>query len=126
VQKVEDIQRAFDACVFMWAFDLIELDGDDLRLDPLEARKDALATLVARRADTQARAMAAIAVGEREEWAAPRRVKPINRERAPAFSAALTPGPCLNASKHKGSHSKNLFLRPGTLCNGLRLQGAAA
>jgi len=35
--------------------------------------------------------MAAIAVGEREEWAAPRRVKPVNRERAPAFSAALTP-----------------------------------
>jgi hypothetical protein len=39
----------------------------------------------------KARAMAAIAVGEREEWAAPRRVKPVNRERAPAFSAALTP-----------------------------------
>jgi hypothetical protein len=56
----------------------------------------------------------------------PRRVKPINRERAPAFSAALTPGPCLNASKHKGSQSKNLFSRPGTLCNGLRLHGAAA
>ena len=35
--------------------------------------------------------MAAIAVGEREEWTAPRRVKPVNRERAPAFSAALTP-----------------------------------
>jgi hypothetical protein len=35
--------------------------------------------------------MAAIAVGEREEWAEPRRVKPVNRERAPAFSAALTP-----------------------------------
>src|ERR1700676_3477759 len=45
---------------------------------------------VARRADNQARAMAAIAVGEREEWTAPRRVKPVNRERAPAFSAALS------------------------------------
>src|ERR1700730_243022 len=44
---------------------------------------------VARRADNQARAMAAIAVGEREEWAAPRRVKPVSRERTPAFSAAL-------------------------------------
>jgi hypothetical protein len=33
--------------------------------------------------------MAAIAVGEREEWAAPRRVKPVSRERTPAFSAAL-------------------------------------
>ena len=37
--------------------------------------------MFARRADNQARAMAAIAVGEREEWAAPRRVKPVNRER---------------------------------------------
>jgi bifunctional non-homologous end joining protein LigD len=42
--------RQNDACVFMWAFDLIELDGDDLRLDPLEARKDALATLLIRAA----------------------------------------------------------------------------
>jgi ATP-dependent DNA ligase len=27
----------------MWAFDLIELDGDDLRLEPLGARKATLA-----------------------------------------------------------------------------------
>jgi hypothetical protein len=32
----------------MWAFDLIELNGDDLRLDPLEMRKAMLATLLAR------------------------------------------------------------------------------
>ena len=32
----------------------------------------------ARRADNQARAMAAIAVGEREEWTAPQRVKPVH------------------------------------------------
>ena len=31
--------RQHDASVFMWAFDLIELDGDDLRFDPLETRK---------------------------------------------------------------------------------------
>ena len=31
--------RRYDSTVFMWAFDLIELDGDDLRLDPLEMRK---------------------------------------------------------------------------------------
>jgi bifunctional non-homologous end joining protein LigD len=34
----------------MWAFDLIELDGDDLPLDPLEMRKATLATLLARAA----------------------------------------------------------------------------
>ena len=28
--------RQNDASVFMWAFDVIELDGDDLRIDPLE------------------------------------------------------------------------------------------
>jgi bifunctional non-homologous end joining protein LigD len=30
--------RQNDESVFMWAFDLIELDGYDLRLDPLEVR----------------------------------------------------------------------------------------
>ena len=37
--------RRNDESVFMWAFDLIELDGDDLRLDPFEARKDTCAVL---------------------------------------------------------------------------------
>ena len=36
--------------VFLWAFDLIELDGDDLRRDPLAVRKATLASLVARAA----------------------------------------------------------------------------
>jgi bifunctional non-homologous end joining protein LigD len=36
--------------VFMWAFDLIELDGDDLRRDPLAVRKATLASLLARAA----------------------------------------------------------------------------
>ena len=31
----------------MWAFDLIELDGDDLRLEPLDARKATLARVLA-------------------------------------------------------------------------------
>jgi ATP-dependent DNA ligase len=34
--------------VFLWAFDLIELDGDDLRRDPLAMCKATLACLVAR------------------------------------------------------------------------------
>jgi bifunctional non-homologous end joining protein LigD len=36
------------ASVFLWAFDLIELDGDDLRRDPLAVRKATLGSLVAR------------------------------------------------------------------------------
>ena len=39
-----------DESVFMWAFDLIELDGDDLRREPLEVRKATLASLLARAA----------------------------------------------------------------------------
>jgi bifunctional non-homologous end joining protein LigD len=37
-----------DGSVFSWAFDLIELDGDDLRREPLEVRKATLANLLAR------------------------------------------------------------------------------
>jgi bifunctional non-homologous end joining protein LigD len=40
--------RRHDASVFMWAFDLIELNGDDLRREPLERRKAALARLLRR------------------------------------------------------------------------------
>jgi hypothetical protein len=41
--------RRHDASAFLYAFDLIELNGDDLRRDPLEARKTRLANVVARR-----------------------------------------------------------------------------
>jgi bifunctional non-homologous end joining protein LigD len=40
--------RRDDASVFMWAFDIIELNGDDMRREPLERRKAALARLLAR------------------------------------------------------------------------------
>jgi bifunctional non-homologous end joining protein LigD len=34
--------------IFLYAFDLIELNGDDLRRDPLEVRKATLASIVAK------------------------------------------------------------------------------
>jgi bifunctional non-homologous end joining protein LigD len=37
-----------DARVFLYAFDLIELNGDDLRQDPLEVRKATLTSVVAK------------------------------------------------------------------------------
>jgi bifunctional non-homologous end joining protein LigD len=40
-------QRANDS-VFLYAFDLIELNGDDLRRDPLEVRKATLASALAK------------------------------------------------------------------------------
>jgi bifunctional non-homologous end joining protein LigD len=43
--------RRHDASVFMWAFDILELNGDDLRREPLERRNAAL-----ERADRSGRA----------------------------------------------------------------------
>jgi bifunctional non-homologous end joining protein LigD len=40
--------RRDDANVFLYAFDLIELDGDDLRREPLEVRKATLASVLAK------------------------------------------------------------------------------
>ena len=36
--------RSYDGTVFLYAFDLIELNGDDLRRDPLQVRKATLAS----------------------------------------------------------------------------------
>jgi ATP-dependent DNA ligase len=38
--------RRYDASVFLYAFDLIELNGDDLRLEPFEIRKGTLASML--------------------------------------------------------------------------------
>jgi bifunctional non-homologous end joining protein LigD len=39
--------RRHDATVFLYAFDLLELNGDDLRREPLEVRKATLASVLA-------------------------------------------------------------------------------
>jgi bifunctional non-homologous end joining protein LigD len=41
------MSRAHDQHVLLYAFDLLELDGEDLRLQPLEERKAKLASLIA-------------------------------------------------------------------------------
>src|ERR1700694_4464784 len=46
--RIRNRRRGAD--VFMWAFDLIELNGDDLRRDPLNVRKATLASVLARAA----------------------------------------------------------------------------
>ena len=40
--------RRGDGTVFLWAFDLIQLNGEDLRREPLEVRKATLASLLAK------------------------------------------------------------------------------
>jgi ATP-dependent DNA ligase len=40
--------RRHDGSVFLYAFDLIALDGDDLRREPLEVRKATLASVLAK------------------------------------------------------------------------------
>src|SRR5262245_22288284 len=42
--------RRHDAAVFLYSFDVIELNGDDLRREPFEFRKATLASVVARAA----------------------------------------------------------------------------
>ena len=42
--------RDHDDCVFLYAFDLIELNGDDLRRDPLVVRKATLTSVLAKAA----------------------------------------------------------------------------
>jgi ATP-dependent DNA ligase len=42
-----------NGAVFLYAFDLIELNGDDLRRDPLEVRKATLASIVAKASQPQ-------------------------------------------------------------------------
>ena len=39
--------RRHDSSVFLYDFDLIELNGDDLRRDPLDVRKATLASVLA-------------------------------------------------------------------------------
>ena len=43
-------RRHHDGSVFLYAFDLIELNGDDLRRDPLEVRKATLASVLVKAA----------------------------------------------------------------------------
>src|SRR5262249_26748691 len=40
--------RRHDESIFLYAFDLIELNGDDLRHDPLKGRKETLAMILAK------------------------------------------------------------------------------
>ena len=40
--------RHHDESIFLYAFDLIELNGDDLRRDPLEGRKATLEMILAK------------------------------------------------------------------------------
>ena len=42
------IRHRANGSVFLYAFDLIELNGDDLRRDPLEVRKATLASVLAK------------------------------------------------------------------------------
>jgi len=42
--------RSYDATVLLYAFDLIELNGDDLRREPFETRKATLASVLAKAA----------------------------------------------------------------------------
>jgi ATP-dependent DNA ligase len=42
------LQAIYDESIFLYAFDRIELNGDDLRRDPLEGRKATLEMMLAK------------------------------------------------------------------------------
>ena len=46
--SISSVTTAPTTAIFLHAFDLIELNGDDLRRDPLEVRKATLASIVAK------------------------------------------------------------------------------
>jgi ATP-dependent DNA ligase len=48
VVKLQSRHHRANERIFLYAFDLIELNGDDLRRDPLEVRKATLASIVAK------------------------------------------------------------------------------
>jgi ATP-dependent DNA ligase len=47
--EANDRYRHHDGSIFLYAFDLIELNGRDMRREPLEVRKSALAGVLRRR-----------------------------------------------------------------------------
>ena len=47
-RSVSSGTNALNGSIFLYAFDLIELNGDDMRRDPLEVRKAMLASIVAK------------------------------------------------------------------------------
>jgi ATP-dependent DNA ligase len=47
-RSISSVTTAPTKCIFLYAFDLIELNGDELRRDPLEVRKATLASIVAK------------------------------------------------------------------------------
>ena len=48
LHSISSVTTAPTTAIFLHAFDLVELHGDDLRRDPLEVRKATLASIVAK------------------------------------------------------------------------------
>ena len=48
LHSISSVTTAPTTAIFLHAFDLVELNGDDLRRDPLEVRKATLTSIVAK------------------------------------------------------------------------------
>jgi ATP-dependent DNA ligase len=82
--------RRHDATAFMWAFGLIELNGEDLRREQLEDRKAALARLLGRVAPGE---LAPVGRTSRKPFAAKNKLgqaDPTNRPCSPLFEPLST------------------------------------
>jgi hypothetical protein len=93
---------AHDASVFLYGFDLIELDGEDLRSAPLEQRKGKLEKLLARRSDSLLRA-------SRRRWRDDLRARMQAWTRRHRLEA---PGPALPLRAMQGLDHKLIAMPP--------------
>jgi hypothetical protein len=71
--------RRLDASVFLYAFDLIELNGDDLRRDPLAVRKATLASVLAKAARVRTCGAKALRDGAGRDISCTQAAKPNSR-----------------------------------------------
>jgi bifunctional non-homologous end joining protein LigD len=60
--------RQYDGSVFLYAFDLIELSGDDLRREPLQVRKATLASVLAKALSRQLQSPQGWTPGLSQDW----------------------------------------------------------
>jgi bifunctional non-homologous end joining protein LigD len=92
--------RHHDESIFLYAFDLIELNGDDLRPDPLEGRKATLEMILAKAGGHQVQRAHA---GRRRDRISPRLQARPRRHRVEAERVALSFRPLARWLKMKNA-----------------------
>ena len=91
--------RQHDGDVFLYAFDLIELNGDDLRRDPLQVRKATLTSILARArpgSDLRSRYLPTVSSSASLRPLMKREIMPGQRSRLPYRAVGIRAWRCSN------------------------------